>query len=363
MLTTFNYKISKVFSVFVIKLRFRIFQNSNTSCVDTVVELLKNKFDIYILDLLDELHDEAGKNKLIINERLRYHSLNEIYLQVNKNIDIDNMKISFFEQNSTVKFCLLNFNPYIEFTLIHKRNDSLKTDIKDFLNIDIKQFNEKLANRIYIIVLHQIGLIDSYQQLGIPSELFVSLNSLKSIEMFASPVNNNLLNYCSIFCPIDFIFGSLDVVANLEIFNRLTQPVDMVFCNPPYIEVILNALSSYISHQIKHFTYIPHFILSYPSWLDNKAICDLLSYMTGSDKIHYSANTFHKLKHYYIDHLKNQRIVSTWDSLVIVISMDKKKAGEISRAVNFRFETMPKPILEKWQRESHYYIEILLLEQ
>lgn len=142
----------------------------------------------------------------------------------------------------------------------------------------------KVANRLLKFGKEQFyNLCLRYNVLGPSDGLFLSIDrdvyqymsdssNLQVVEGYASPFNNNLEKYCSVY-PEDLIYGSLGTYKSF--INELDTPVRLVL-NPPYtnrmIDECINLLLDYMAK------YQGEFLMMLPFMNDYEPINRLLEF-------------------------------------------------------------------------------------
>lgn len=143
--------------------------------------------------------------------------------------------------------------------------------------------NNKLDEYIWIILFRYQLLGSNNNQLSILPTIFKKIKKdfNSSNELFASAINSNLNNYCSLYYDIEKYFGSKG-----SFFHFI--PLEGTFiCNPPYqkdlIENTINRLLEFLN-----YSYKLSFIITIPIWdLEGKKIMEKNNMPNNNNIINY----------------------------------------------------------------------------
>ncbi len=153
-----------------------------------------------------------------------------------------------------------NISPFVV-----KINDKLYNKLSNQITENIKDKNYLIFVLITRYKIYDIDLIGN--SLAINS-VYQNIPD-NSLELFASPVNCHLKNYCSIFPDIEIYFGSIGNAFTYENDMFFWKKFKYIICNPPYCIQIMIKMSEMILKIIEYCIVINHnitFIINVPDW-------------------------------------------------------------------------------------------------
>ena len=292
------------------------------------------------------------KYKEILKKNYEYKDnyfikINENKFRISKSLyneNRENENILFYRFNLEINFNLNNFR------LNRVLNNIIIPKYKyDILKSKYKGFPDELDKLIFLILFRYQIIGSNNNQLAILPKI---INKMKNdfkikFECFASSINSETENYCSLYYDIEKYFGSVGSFFNIEIIEGIYT------FNPPYqkdiIERGIKRLFNFLENNNKLT-----FIITIPIW-DNegKKIMkfknkqnnnDLIKYKDfgiineiKSSKFYYGLCMIDKDNFTYLDHnfhlFKNTTIQNTY---VIILSNYKNNYIDIIKNYNFK---------------------------
>lgn len=254
-----NYK-NKDYIKNVIKDYCKIDKNLSSDIIQTKLNILLNKLDIYYTDILVKLDQ---------------------FITVENNFDIIKINNSKIDNIVFYKLVIKNYKSlklknFLDTIIITKsKYNNLKCKFTGKKN----EFNKYL----FVIILRYQLLGSNNNQLAILPNIISKMKKDFNVnfELFGSTINSTLNNYCSLYYDIEKYFGSCGSFFNLIPLKGL------YFCNPPFqknlIEKCIYRLIEFLS-----LTNELCFFITIPIWdLEGKETMENLNLPNNNNKINY----------------------------------------------------------------------------
>ena len=330
---------------------------SNFSNVSILCDIIKDlcKFDETIKNK-QYLIDKVLNNLVIYYEKqlklLKEYEESDLYKKNKNNFTINKIIYEQMRNNKIISF--YKFNIVVKYNIKDNRlqnilnNILLPVHIYEKLAQKYSGPSEMLDTYIWAIIYRYQLLGSNNHQLAVLPTIMERLHADYNLqfEFFASSINSNFNNYCSIYYDLEKHFGSFGNFFDVE-------PIKGTFgFNPPYqTDIIINGLNKLLEHldnTTEHLT----FIITIPVWdTDGKnEMKKLYNNDTNKQNIDYgdfyiikkikSSKYFRECKMIakedftYIDHnfmlLKNKTIQNTY-----VIILSNKTTKDAIKSYNF----------------------------
>ena len=298
-----------------------------------IVELdFKNKFNIAIDHLRDFIKSDFyinNYNSIDINIKSEndfyyYSMLNPINdLQDDQIISKKLSKILTFKINKKVISKLT-----IQYKNKVKNIDSdHSNDTKDSNAIDTDNFFKK----IIMCIILRYNILESYnQQLAVLPQFYKYLNEKCNVnfELFASSLNSNFQNYCSLFYDLE---SHLNSKGN---FNLINIKKGIYTANPPFDEQIMKNMSIKFINSLKSSDHELSILITIPAWDNtNYGTFEALELLKKSGYITY-IETLDKKRATFFDYYKNVYINPC--SIYIILIQNKKGKSKHTALKNIK---------------------------
>jgi len=180
-----------------------------------------------------------------------------------------------------------------------------------------------IPNTVVIMVMRYSIFDYSGQQWSIGNAVYSHISKLLGItfglEMFASPLNNTIPRFCSVFTDTDSPFGSLGSFYDLTSSILIESNIKAVLFNPPYLPNLLDKATSYLLQlleECKNVNYNISVIAFLPNW-DDAIFTNLLmssTFLSGSRII--------KKGNYYLKQNHDETVmISNFDIKLFVLNV------------------------------------------
>lgn len=282
---------------------------------DTAYDNIKKKFYGIELEIKTECHR--------VNDFLKKYVPNNV-----NRVDILN--------NSDGEYFLKYITPK-KYVFGKFQNINSPTNIKLNKNLYdklIKRLNEndimdiKKCHKLIFILLTRYKLYE-FDKVGVSlavDKIYKIDNLKNALEMFASPVNCHLTNFCSLFPEIEKFFGSIgSAFSNCNNMEYWTK-YDYLICNPPYCTQVMEKMAGMIISIFKHAIQIDKkitFIVSIPDWrdLDEKKTEYYESFNTYNILKEFMTKEYVREQYKYFDYFNYREIIlNNTGTLVLVLS-------------------------------------------
>ncbi len=239
---------------------------SNTSVLENTIKDFC-KYDIEIKDIDNKINiilSNLKKNYEKSLLSLKKYKLSNIFIKNKNNYKISKEKI-IQKKNNTIFY---KFNIKLSFEIKENKLNNIINNILIPINTYNKLYNKFNINK-NVIDTYIWALVFRYQLLGSNNHQLAVLsnvmNNMKNdyglnFECFASSINCNFNNYCSIYYDIEKYFGSM-----CNFFN-LTPIKGTYGFNPPYQVDIIEKGVHKILNDLKNTTEKLRFIITIPIW-------------------------------------------------------------------------------------------------
>jgi hypothetical protein len=222
-------------------------QFDNSKIDELIVKLdFENKFNLAIIELKKFIDSEYFKENddliNIITTHENDYTYYELHLQNNYNFGFTLLKFKL--NNKLLNKCLSNYK------LIHSSAN----------------LNDKKFLRSIMCLILRYNTLESYnQQLAVNPEFYEFLKRKYKInfELFASSLNCNYDNYCSLFYDLEKEFNSLGN------FNLLTIKQGFYTANPPFDEEIMKNMAMQLINMINNTSNSLSIFITIPAWNNN----------------------------------------------------------------------------------------------
>lgn len=156
----------------------------------------------------------------------------------------------------------------------------IKKQLYSKLKARILSGKEDINHIIFVTLtrykIYDIDLIGN--SLSIDEIYFNSILKDKlTLEMFASPINCHLTNFCSIFPDIEHYYGSVGTSFTYETDMNFWLKQKIVVCNPPYCTQIMTRMAEMIKNIVTHCIDKQHninFVIIVPDWRNGSKYYD-----------------------------------------------------------------------------------------
>lgn len=168
--------------------------------------------------------------------------------------------------------CCIMVSPNSENYIIRYKTFSKVINFQRYIKL-IKNYSRPFPFDILRMILRYAIFEGSNQQWSIGITLYDIIASDLEIglEMFASPLNFNMNQFCSLFLDTDKTFGSIGSFYNLSMDKILNINMRGVFYNPPYLPILMATTSRMCLQFLEEMATIgnDYYIVSFlPNWAD-----------------------------------------------------------------------------------------------
>lgn len=300
-----------------------------------------------IIDMNQELIDYLVSMKV---PRIKAENLADKFIKIISNkikteanpLIADNINIVNAEDEVTITCTGSKKQKHLEFKLTTYSYNKLKRIHKSDDNDEFKLNLIRLLMRYTTMTKIAPGYSG-----GCPPALFNYLSQELGVtcELFASPLNFTLDNYCSAYDDTDIPFGSRGNF--FENVHQLLKDGGRFEANPPFTEEYLASASEIFLQASTRYQEVPITIFYiHPNWSDMTTFIALEGSPILTKKIHFSKN-----KHYYKSGLQshpqhNILVESAADSVLFILQNDMgrkelKITEKIINKINLYFSTIP----------------------
>lgn len=280
--TSYNYFIRKIISILNIRNKRQLYENKNIierfvleiinynlqESVDHFIFLNEKISDIEYMSkshIFQKMLAEYSEKNIIVSDLQKQkilHLLNKIHIQFLNNEDFTSpgnppkCKLKIYRTH-----VILTYQDYSKY-LVRARYDMLA----DHCNTPAA---------IFKMILRYSMFDHSGQQWSIGDYIYPKMidDFQLSLEMFASPLNNTLPRYCSLFPDTDRPFGSLGDYFSLTSRYLIDSKTHGALFNPPYLPLLMERATAKLLQMMTecasndHALYIVSFL---PAWYDSQ---------------------------------------------------------------------------------------------
>lgn len=179
-------------------------------------------------------------------------------------------------------------------------------------------------NSIVMMVMRYSIFDYSGQQWSIGNNVYTYISKLLGLtfglEMFASPLNNTIPRFCSVFSDTDSLFGSLGSFYNLTSTILIESNIKAVLFNPPYLPKLLDNATTHLLKILEECKAVNHnisVIAFLPNWYD----AVFTNLLTTSPFI--SASKIIKKGEYYLKQNHDETVmISNFDIRLFILNVN-----------------------------------------
>lgn len=337
-----SYSIKKVFASFYITL-----VNKTSSFADAFKQFKRELKDIDVY-LPEELNDAIGVEQLV--ERCITNIKDDKYLHWYRTHDNEGKavyNVSAFvhrlieEEVSNKKIFYKRYNPLndtdssqtvVKYSTAKTLIDKATKFIKSIYESK-EQHSSYILTTVLATVMQYLPMSNSMSW-GVGQSFYTfAKNKLNCVlECYASPFNNSLDYFCSIF-KLDFIYGSVGSFYDdqvIEFLNKYDEQISII-ANPPFIETEMARCINRIVEIGKKCKNPLIAIIVFPYWNDPPT-----EGLIMAKKLCFYSRILRKRQYSYYDYTEGSHIVATFPSIILALQFNDAKTDKmlLDRLIN-----------------------------